>query len=50
MPKYKMITLTAESTSYHAPSGRAYVINKGEPFVVTNKADIEFFDKKKQTI
>ena len=45
--KFVFLTQSADTTTYKAPSGKDYVINIGQPFVVEDKQDIEFFSNEK---
>lgn len=45
MAEFVFMTMSDRTTTYDGPSGERYVININMPFKVTNKDDIEFFDK-----
>ena len=48
MAKFIFLTLQQSMTTYRGTSGIDYHIDKGQPFVVKNKADIEFFTNNKR--
>lgn len=46
--KFIFETQTSRTQVYHGRSGKNYTINKGMPFEVEDKIDIDFFESKNQ--
>lgn len=49
MVEYYFVTNNRISTNYRTPKGNVYTMYRGQPFIVTDKEDIAFFDSERMS-